>query len=92
MNADFTASTSPILAIDLGKYKSVACAHANSGDPRFVTFDTSRDELAKLLTRQRPAVVVIEACLLAGWVHDLCGELGVRCLVARTHWVARPNC
>jgi transposase len=28
--------------------------------------------------------VIIEACLLAGWVHDLCGERGVRCLVANT--------
>jgi transposase len=28
--------------------------------------------------------VIIEACLLAGWVHDLCVEFGVRCLVANT--------
>ena len=29
-------------------------------------------------------MVIIEACLLAGWVHDRCGEVGVRCLVANT--------
>jgi transposase len=29
-------------------------------------------------------VVVIEACTLSGWVHDLCGELGVTCRVANT--------
>ena len=31
-----------------------------------------------------PAAVVIEACSLAGWVHDLCDELGVPCRVANT--------
>ena len=38
----------------------------------------------RLLTREWPAVVIIEACLLAGWVHDLCADLGIRCLVANT--------
>jgi transposase len=81
-----TASTiASILAIDLGKYKSVACVHdPDSGEFRFTTFDTSRSELQKLIGRDRPGVVIIEACLLAGWVHDLCVELGVRCLVANT--------
>src|SRR6266542_3567636 len=74
-----------ILAIDLGKYKSVVCVHdPATGEYRFTTFDTSRSEMRKLLAEAQPAVVVIEACLLAGWVHDLCGELGVRCLVANT--------
>src|SRR4051812_38663962 len=74
-----------ILAIDLGKYKSVACVlDQASGEFRFTTLDTTRAELRKLLGQQTPGVVVIEACLLAGWVHDLCGELGVRCLVANT--------
>src|SRR6059036_3293072 len=81
-----TASTNAsILAIDLGKYKSVACVHdPDSGEFRFTTFDTSRAELRKLIGKEQPAVVIIEACLLAGWVHDLGVELGVRCLVANT--------
>jgi transposase len=80
-----TASTSSILAIDLGKYKSVACVHdPDSGEIRFATFDTTRAELQRLLAKENPGVVIIEACLLAGWVHDLCGECGVRCLVANT--------
>jgi transposase len=29
-------------------------------------------------------VVVVEACTPAGWVHELCEELGVRCAVANT--------
>jgi len=80
-----TASTTTIVAIDLGKYKSVACVHdQGSGEYRFTTFDTSRAELGKLLAKEQPAVVIIEACLLAGWVHDLCGQVGVPCRVANT--------
>ena len=80
-----TASTKAILAIDLGKYKSVACVHdPATGEYAFTTFETTRAELRKLIGQERPGVMVIEACLLAGWVHDLCGELGVRCLVANT--------
>jgi transposase len=81
-----TASTSvSILAIDLGKYKSVACLQdPASGEFRFTTLETTRAELRKLFDKEAPAVVVIEACLLAGWVHDLCEEVGVRCLVANT--------
>ena len=74
-----TASTSTILAIDLGKYKCVACVlDQASGEVRFTTFETTRTELESLLGATQPAVVVIEACLLAGWVHDLCREVGVR--------------
>jgi hypothetical protein len=75
-----TASTSAILAIDLGKYKSVACRYDDAtGEIRFTTLDTTRAELRRLIAKKQPAVVVIEACLLAGWVHDLCGELAVCC-------------
>src|SRR5262245_28634962 len=74
-----------ILALDLGKYKSVACAY----DPPtthavFDTRATTAGELRRWLAKYRPAVVVIEACALAGWVHDLCGELGLACRVANT--------
>src|SRR5262249_7651423 len=78
------AAAETILAVDLGKYKSVACIDRSAEDPRFTTFATSRAELARLIHRHRPAVVLIEACLLAGWVRDLCVELGVPCLVANT--------
>ena len=80
-----TACTNTILAIDLGKFKSVVCILDDaSGEYRFSTFDTSRSELHKLLAKEQPGVVLIEACLLAGWVLDLCNEVGVRCLVANT--------
>jgi hypothetical protein len=79
------ASTNVIVAVDLGKYKSVACVHSpTTGELRFTTFETTRIELRKLVVKEQPAVAVIKVCLMAGWVHDLCGELGVRCLVANT--------
>ena len=51
-----TASTNAsILAIDLGKYKSVACIHEPAtGEFRFMTFDTSR--VAWYILNPRPAV------------------------------------
>jgi len=78
-------SADTILAIDLGKYKSVACAYdPATAEAEFRTLDTSRAELSRLIARVRPAVVVIEACSLSGWVHDLCADLGVPCRVANT--------
>ena len=80
-----TSAVGPILGIDLGKYKSVGCTHEGAGgEIAFTTFETTRAELQRLIGRDRPAVVIIEACLLAGWVHDLCGEVGVPCVVANT--------
>jgi transposase len=79
------STNTAILAIDLGKYKSVVCVHdQDTGGSRFITFETARAELRRLIGKEQPAVVIIEACLLAGWVHDLCGEVGVACLVANT--------
>jgi transposase len=73
-----------IVALDLGKYKSVACAYRAADDRQFTTVPTTRAELTRLFARHEPAVVLIEACLLCGWVRDLCLELGVPCLVANT--------
>jgi transposase len=79
-----TTAAGPILAIDLGKYKCVACLDRTAADHTFQSFDTSRAEVERLIRRTRPAVVVIEACSLSGWVHDRCFELGVPCRVANT--------
>jgi transposase len=86
MTTTFPATANrTILALDLGKYKSVACTYA--GDPddaRFQSLTTDRDHLRQLFDQLRPDVVVIEACTLAGWVHDLCAECGLACHVANT--------
>src|SRR5262249_44019721 len=91
MNAT-TATTSTtaaapglILALDLGKYKSVACLYERAtAQASFETLTTGRPELRRPLDAHRPALVVIEACALAGWVHDLCAERGYLCKVANT--------
>jgi transposase len=82
--AKTTAATDTILAIDLGKYNSVACLYRSADEQRFVSFATSRAEIARMLDKHQPSIVLIEACLLAGWVYDLCTEKGVSCLVANT--------
>src|SRR5215469_16360827 len=86
MNTNTTPNnTGTIVAIDLGKYKSVACAYTgDKATAQFSSFTTDRDRLRKLFAKYRPSAVVIEACLLAGWVHDLCHELGLPCHVANT--------
>jgi transposase len=82
--SELTNAAGPILALDLGKYKSVACSYVSAEDTRFTTITTSRTELTRLFDKQRPSVVLIEACLLCGWVRDLCVELGIPILVANT--------
>ena len=72
-----------ILAIDLGKYKCVACRYDRAtAAAEFRTVTTSRAEVERLIRGSAPAAVVIEACSLSGWVSDLCGEMGVPCKVA----------
>jgi transposase len=79
-----TTAADTILALDLGKYKSVACLYRPANDACFTSIPTTCAELTRLIQKHRPAVVLIEACLLSGWVRDLCVELGVTCLVANT--------
>ena len=47
--AQTTALTATILAIDLGKYKGVACLSRSIHDQRFVKFPTCRAQLTRLL-------------------------------------------
>lgn len=78
-----------ILAIDLGKFNSVPCAF--DPDTREVSLraaKTAPTVLRAELRRQPVVIVVIEACSPAGWVHDLCEELQLPCLVANTSGVA----
>src|SRR4051812_23914938 len=74
-----------ILAVDLGRYKSVACIYQRATrDHTFRTLDTTPEDLARLLARHPGAVVVIEACANAGWVHDLAVAAGHVVKVANT--------
>jgi transposase len=80
-----TTTPDTILAIDLGRYKSVACVYQRSSrEQTFRTFDTTPAELTKLLARYPGTLVVIEACANAGWVHDHAVGAGHRVKVANT--------
>ena len=75
----------PILAIDLGRFNSVCCWYEPSTKATsFRTTPTIPVDLRRELLRRPIGRVVIEACSPAGWVHDLCRELAVRCEVAST--------
>jgi hypothetical protein len=51
-----SASTNVIVAVDLGKYKSVACVHdPATGELRFTTFETTRAELRSWSAKNRGA-------------------------------------
>lgn len=67
-----------ILAVDLGKFKSVYVDYVTGGGPRmFGKFSTNPVDLEKLLIAKRPGRLVIEACPAAGWVCDLARKLGI---------------
>ena len=74
-----------ILALDLGKYKTIGCAYDGaSGQHSFRTSVTTPTGLAQLVREVKPDRVVIEVCNIAGWICDLLGELGVAVQVANT--------
>ena len=73
---------SRILAIDLGKFKSVTCLlDTDTNQTEFWSMTTDRQYLLAVLKSFEPDLVVIESCGLAGWVHDICTEEGYEVLV-----------
>lgn len=72
-----------ILAVDLGKVKSVACDLATeTGEHVFETCRTTPEALEDLLVRRRPDRLVIEVGPAAGWISDLAARLGIPLQVA----------
>jgi hypothetical protein len=82
-----------ILAIDLGKAKSVFCWYEGADQSyTFKTVASTPQSFHDALAGRPPAaaaaaadVVVIEACDMAGWVHDLCRTLGLAVEVANAN-------
>ena len=75
-----------ILAIDLGRYKSVTCVyHRATRAHAFRTIDTTPEDLGRLLARHPGALVVVEACGNAGWAADLARGRGLAVKVANTN-------
>ncbi len=75
-----------ILAIDLGKSKSVACElNVKTTKHRFLGIQTRPDHLQDLLERVRPDRVVIEISSQAGWVGDQVRAAGIDLQVANAN-------
>lgn len=75
-----------ILALDLGKFKTVGCVYeAASGAHRFQTSATTAAGLTQLVSAVKPDRVVIEVCNIAGWICDLLRALKVEVQVANTN-------
>jgi transposase len=74
-----------ILAIDLGKAKSVACVYeAETREAQFQKIPTGGPAIRNLIASCRPDRVVIEMCPPAGWVGDLILMVGVELQLANT--------
>jgi transposase len=79
-----------ILGLDLGKFKSVCCVmDAATGAHAFETVATTPAALHELLVRHAGstparALLVVEACDAAGWVHDVAVALGAAVTVVHT--------
>ena len=72
-----------ILGLDIGKFKSVACWYdPRTRDAAFTTVATDPDAIRTLLSDRRPDLVAFETCTVAGWVADICSELGLAYQVA----------
>jgi len=71
-----------ILAIDLGKFKSVACVYRGVDEHSFRTLATTPAAMHDLIVQLAPERVVIEIGAAAGWLQDLCQTLGVAIQVA----------
>jgi len=81
-----------IIALDLGKFNSVACVmDAASRRHTFAAVATTPQALHDFLAARVKAgdagepsrtLVVLETCDAAGWVHDLAGALGLQVNVA----------
>ena len=75
-----------ILALDLGKFNSVACLFdSKTRKSTFLTTPTQRDYLESLFKNHPAELVVMETCGPSGWINDLAQELGLKTLVCSTN-------
>lgn len=67
----YTEACMKILAIDLGKFKSVACLlDTENSQTKFQTIPTLRWAIEQLLYATQPQQVVFETSTVSGWIHD----------------------
>jgi transposase len=74
-----------ILAMDLGKSKSVICNYdSQTGKHRYITVKTEPQQIHDMLVEFSPDRVAFEICTLAGWVYDIAAALNIEVQVANT--------
>jgi len=72
-----------ILAMDLGKNKTVVCFYgSNDGNYKFDRIKTTPKKIHDLLVEYSPDRVVFEVSSLAGWIYDICSTLKINTQVA----------
>jgi len=72
-----------ILAIDLGKFKSVACDYTHPmGEHAFETLPTTPQAVHDLVLARSPDRLVIEIGSAAGWIRDMAESLGLEIQIA----------
>ena len=71
-----------LLAIDLGKFKSVACLYRGDDDVVYRTIETRPQVVHDLLVELEPDRLVVEVGTVTGWVHDIAVALGIEVHVA----------
>lgn len=75
-----------ILAVDLGKFKSVACVFdTDGGEYAFETLPTTPADVQDLFASVQPDRVVIEIGAQAGWITDLAESMGLPIEVANPY-------
>jgi transposase len=84
-------SYSTILAIDLGKFKSVLCImDVATRTHRFAAVESAPTAMRQMIAQHvsnDPAqtLVVFESCDTAGWVHDSIAHLGVKTVIVNAN-------
>jgi len=74
-----------ILALDLGKYKTVFCDYNSvNGEHEFEKVKTTPQTIHDLIVEKEPQTVVLEVCNIAGWVVDIARALGKETETANT--------
>jgi transposase len=78
-----TEALMKILALDLGKRKTVGCVYdSDTADHRFLTTPTTPGDMHDVVVELDPDRVVFEVGPIAGWLCDLLRTLGVETQVA----------
>jgi transposase len=72
-----------ILAMDLGKNKTVFCEYdSKTAVHKFGKVKTSPQQIHDVLVEKAPDKIVIEICSAAGWIYDIAKALGLETEVA----------